>query len=107
MLFLNKPGEQLSCATAAVVTFTAVLMHHFNDNVVVVNFHQIFLCDFLLPLPLCVIQFHFNDRVQNEAVLTVTPISVISAVAQAGTDGAMRPPVGINAATTGAPMLLA
>jgi hypothetical protein len=108
MLFLNKLSKQLSCATttaAVVATTAAVLLHHFNDNVVLVNFHQIFLCD-LLPL-LCVIQLHFNDiRVQEEAVLllTGTAISpVLSAHAEAGTAGAMRPH---NAAITGARMPL-
>ncbi len=111
LLFLNKLSEQLSCATTTTtaVATTAVLLHHFNDNVVLVNFHQVFLCYFLLPLlPLCVIQLHFNDiRVQDEAVLllTDTPISpsVLSADVKAGTAGAMRPH---NAAATGARLLL-
>jgi hypothetical protein len=112
MLFLNKLSEQLSCATTTttvVATTTAVLLHHFNDNVVLVNFHQIFLCDILLLLfPLCVIQLYFNDiRVEEKAVLLLTGTaisSVLSADAEAGTAGAMRPH---NAATTGARMLLA
>jgi hypothetical protein len=102
MLFLNKLSEQLSCPTTTTTAVVAVLLHHFNDNVVLVNFHQIFLCYFLLLLlSFCVIQLHFNDiRVQDEAVL-ISP--VLSAEAKAGTAGAMR---SHNAATTGARTLL-